>query len=391
MKRRTLLALASSAVLLGGCGLRATAESGTGQPTDGPGAITITDVLGRTVTLDALPERVLLGEQRQSYALFFLQKEDPTAKVVAWSTDMQKAAPDMWTKLLDVAPHAADIPTIGSFNKGDVTLETVLSHDPEVVVVNLDSYEAAEPSGIFARMDEVGLPYVVTDYRIKPVENTRTSVRALGTLFDRSAEANAFLKHYDTIVDPITKASDATADADRPLVFHWRSPGISEPGRTYGDSNFGQITGASGGENLGTRLLDGDEGTLSVEQLIKAQPDLIIASGGEWAHQEIDAASHTSYVHLGYDATPEQARASLAALRKETGHDQLRAFDEGKVFGIYHQFYNAPFNFIVFQAFAAWQGLDGFTDTDIAAAWKSFHDEFMPWDATGTVAIGIRA
>ncbi len=388
MHRRTLLTLAPSAALLAGCGAAAHSDSAEKKKTSG--GITLTDVLGRTVTLDSLPTRVFLGESRQVYTLAFLQKENPVDKVVAWPNDLMKAGPDMWKRLKNVAPHAADIPVVGSLAKGDLTLESVLAHKPEVAVLNLDSYEAAKSGGFFDQMDKAGLPWVVTDFRIKPVTNTRISVKALGAIFGRDTEADAFLSFYDGIVNPIMKASKARTSG-RPTVFHWRSPGVSEPGRTYGDSNFGQITNASGGDNLGSQLLKGDEGTLSTEQLIKAQPELIIASGGEWQNQEIDSKSHTSYVHLGYDATAESARKSLAALEKETGYDQLNAFKGGMIFGIYHQFYNAPYNFIVYQAFASWQGLDGFQDVDVDASWIKFHQKFMPWKAEGTVAIGLHA
>lgn len=404
MRRRTLLALAPSPLLLAGCGAAArVSESGSGASdggtsangtagtstdNDSSGALTITDALGRTVTLDALPERIALGESRQVYSLAFLQKDDPVAKVVAWPDDLMQASPDMWNRLQQAAPHAADIPLIGSLVGGDLTLEAVLAHEPDVVVMNLDSFEAAKSGSFFAQMDDAGLPWIITDFRIKPVENTRVSIKALGTVFGREEEAADFLEYYDSIVEPITRDSESF-DGERPLVFHWRSPGLSEPGRTYGDSNFGQITASSGGDNLGTKLLDSDEGVLSTEQLIKEQPDLIIASGGEWGHQKINEKSTASYVHLGYDATEESARESLAALEREPGYEQLDAFREGRVYGVYHQFYNAPFNFIVFQAFAAWQQLPGHEDVDIAASWAEFHDRFMPWEASGTVAIGL--
>lgn len=388
MRRRTFLAL-TPVPLLAACGVASRAPV-QADPAPAPGGpVGITDVLGRQVSLPTPPQRVFLGESRQVYALAFLQKDDPVEKVVAWPDDIMQASPDMWRRLRQVAPHAADIPVVGSLVGGDLTAEHVLANDPDIVVVNLDSYEAAKSGTFFEQLDRAEVPWAVTDFRIKPVENTRVSVTALGTIFGQSPRAREFLDYYDSIVDPITAASDALR-GERPLVFHWRSPGLSEPGRTYGDSNFGQITQATGGENLGTRLLDGDEGVISTEQLIAAQPDLIIASGGEWQEQKINEKSHTSYVHMGYDATPESARASLAALERETGYDQLTAFGEGRVFGVYHQFYNAPFNFIVFQAFAAWQGLPGHTDVDIDAAWAEFHDRFMPWPAEGTVAIGMR-
>lgn len=387
MKRRSLLAALPLAAATGCSASTGTDSTPGATGSDAGGGITITDALGRTITLPGHPQRILLGESRHLYTLLPLQKDDPTAKVVGWGNDIMKAAPDMWSRVRKAAPAADDIPVIGSLHRGDLTVENVLALKPDAAVFTLDSYEAARSSSFFDTLEKAGVPSVIVDYRLKPVDSTRVSIRALGALFDREAEADAFLAHYDGIVNPILEAAKTVKDA--PTVFHWRSPGISEPGRTYGDANFGQITDASGGHNIGSDLLPGDEGTLSTEQLLKSQPEVIITSGGEWQHQKISEKAHTAYVHLGYDATPEQARSSLAALAEEPGYDQLQAFRDQKVFGIYHQFYNAPFNFLVFQAFAAWQGLPGHTDVDLDASWKELHEKFMPFPATGTVAIGL--
>lgn len=395
MHRRALLSTLPLTLLLAGCAATERAEgaaeksgSAAGSASGPAGPVMVKDVLGREVTFEQAPERVFLSEARLAYSLLFLQKDDAAAKVVAWPDDFAKAAPDMWRRLQDASPSAAGVTTVGSLQRGDLTLENLLALRPDAAVISMDAYEAAKATPFFDGLERAGVPYVVVDFRRKPLENTRTSVRALGGVFGRSEEAERFLTYYDGVVAPIVAADEKRTDG-RPTVFHWRSPGISEPGRTYGDSNFGQITSVTGGENLGSRFLSGDEGTLSTEQLLESQPRLVIASGGEWGHQKIDGKSHTGYVHLGYDATPEQARASLAALAEEPGYDQLDAFREGRVFGVYHQFYNAPFNFIVYQAFARWQGLEGFTDVDVDTTWRQFHDEFMPFAAEGTVAVGL--
>ena len=399
LSRRALLGALPTTAALTGCGAAsrvssgAAGEGGSGDAKDGTGsdaggAIAINDVLGRTVRLPAVPQRVFLGESRQVYSLAFLNRDNPVEKIVAWPDDVMRASPDFWRRLEKAAPQASEIPVVGSLNKGDLTPETVISHDPDIVVVNLDTYESAKSGGFFEQMDRAGLPWAVTDFRIRPVKNTRISIAALGAIFDRTAEADAFLEYYDGIVGPIMEASHKRAD-ERPLVFHWRSPGISEPGRTYGHSNFGEMTEASGGENLGSRLLPGDEGVISTEQLISEQPELIIASGGEWKEQKLDEAASTAFVHLGYDADEESARTSLEALKEEPGYDQLDAFDTGQVFGIYHQFYNAPFNFVAYQAFAQWQRLPGWEDADVAASWREFHEKFMPWEGEGVVAVGL--
>ena len=92
------------------------------------------------------------------------------------------------------------------------------------------------------------------------------------------------------------------------------------------------------------------------------------------------------YVKLGYNATPEETNQTLGQLSSETGYSELKAFSDKQVYGIYHQLYDAPYNFLAYVAFAEWQGLkvDGLPEVD--AAWSEFHDKFMPFKAEGVFA-----
>ena len=388
MKRRTFLAGAAGALgvaAVSACGNRNQTAETSGSGSAG-GALTITDVAERTVTLDAAPTKIILGESRQAYSLLFLQRDNLMDKVVAWGTDLQSAAPDIYDRLVKVQPKAAELPTVGSVAKGDLSVENLLEYNPDLFLMTLEQYEAAKQAGFDAKLDSAKIPYLVTDFRKKPVENTHTSVRLLGQAFGVFGKADEFLTYYDSLVNPVLEAAKVKAEADRPSVFVWRSPGISEPGRTFGESNFGQIVTASGGNNLGTKLIDGDAGTVTAEQLIASQPDIIIATGGDWEKQKVSEKTVIKYVKLGYNATPEETNQTLGQLSSETGYSELKAFSDKQVYGIYHQLYDAPYNFLAYVAFAEWQGLkvDGLPEVD--AAWSEFHDKFMPFKAEGVFA-----
>ena len=388
MKRRTFLAGAAGALgvaAVSACGNRNQTAETSGSGSAG-GALTITDVADRTVALASAPTKIILGESRQAYSLLFLQRDNLMDKVVAWGTDIQSAAPDIYDRLVKVQPKAAELPTVGSVAKGDLSVENLLEYNPDLFLMTLEQYEAAKQAGFDAKLDSAKIPYLVTDFRKKPVENTHTSVRLLGQAFGVSGKADEFLTYYDSLVNPVLEAAKAKAEADRPSVFVWRSPGISEPGRTFGESNFGQIVTASGGNNLGTKLIDGDAGTVTAEQLIASQPDIIIATGGDWEKQKVSEKTVIKYVKLGYNATPEETNQTLGQLSSETGYSELKAFSDKQVYGIYHQLYDAPYNFLAYVAFAEWQGLkvDGLPEVD--AAWSEFHDKFMPFKAEGVFA-----
>ncbi|WP_226913279.1 ABC transporter substrate-binding protein [Gephyromycinifex aptenodytis] len=363
------------------------AASGDASSPAAEAAVSVTDAADRTVTFDHKPERIVLGEQRAAYATMILNKDDPTDKVIAWGKDMERAAPDMYAQLLKAEPEAKDIPQIGSVNSGDLSVEGLLQLKPDVYVMTLDSMRAAEQNGLLDKIEKAKIPYVVTDFRVKPATNTAVSMKLLGQIFDREDKADEFLKYYDSVVDPLIKEGEKATD--KPVTFMWRAPGLKACCSTWNDVNFGQMLAQVGGTNLAAKFLKGEEGDLTPEQLLASQPDILIATGGAWSEQKIDEKSKTSYLNLGYDTDEAAATASLKALGKQPGFDHLKAFENKKVHGIYHQFYDAPYNFIAYQAFAKWQHPEKFTDVDPAATWKDFSEKFMPFPAQGTVVASI--
>ena len=388
MRRRTLLIALPLTAVLASCGVASRAGKGSSTSSGtSKGGFEVTDIVGRKVTFSAQPKRIVLSESRHIYSLAFLNKTNPIDKVVAWGEDLQKAAPDFYEKILSVAPKAAELPKIGNITKDGLPIETLVSHKPDVFVMTLDAYNSAKEKGYLEKLDGQKITYVVTDFRRDPVKNTVPSVTLMGAIFDKRKEAEAFVSFYKKQVDPIVaKVKSLTS---KPATFLWRSPGVNEPGATYSTANLGAIITATGGTNIADSLLSGEEGTLTLEKIIESNPKNIIATGGEWQKQKINEKAQTSYVHLGYKADEASAKASLEQLKNQPGFDQIQAFTDRHVHGIYHQFYDAPYNFIAYLTFAKWQNPEAFSDVDPAKVWKDFHEQYMPWKAEGVFFTSI--
>lgn len=390
MRRRTLLLSLPLSAALAGCGVASRAGKGGSADagaSGGEGSFEVTDVVERTVGFDSQPQKVVVSESRQVYSLAFLNKDNPLDKIVAWGKDLQKAAPDFYDQLVQAFPAAKDIPEIGAIKSGDLTVETLVSYEPDVVILTLDAYQEGQQGGFTDKLDEQGLRYVVTDFRRDPVNNTETSVKLLGDVMDRRDDAQAFLDFYHGQVDPVV--DKAKSIGTKPTTFLWRGPGLNDPCSTYARANLGAVITATGGTNVADDVISGEEGVITPEKLIELAPQNIIATGGEWGDQKLKDTAKTSYVHLGYKADEESAKQSLAQLKDEPGLDQLQAFTDGHVFGVYHQFYDAPYNFVAYLAFAKWQNPDVFKDLDPEGVWKNFHDTYMPWKAQGVFITSI--
>ena len=149
-----------------------------------PGSIVLTDIAGRTVTIDMPVERIILGEARQIYIAAALQPGNPFNKIVGWRNDLRRFDADTYNKYMEIFPEIADIPEFGSPYSGEFSVENAIALQADVVTLNLGGLERAKEAGMIDQLAAVGIPVVVIDYRQFPLENTVPSTILLGRLFD---------------------------------------------------------------------------------------------------------------------------------------------------------------------------------------------------------------
>lgn len=358
---------------LGACSL----ADATGESPEASGSVQVTDVMGRTVSFEKQPERIILGEGRGIFATSIIDSEHPTDKVVAMGDDIKSAAPSFLEKLQESHPEVKDIPTIGSLAKGDVSVETLLSYQPDVITITADHYKAAKDTGLLDKMDRAGLKYVVTDFRIHPLQNTTTSVGVYGKILGKPEKAEEFNKEWQSSVD---KIAQKTKDVNKPGVFVWRAGGFGDCCSTVKESNIGEFVAVAGGNNLGDAMLTTESGSVTPEKLIQEQPEKILVTGGSWAPKN---GKPTQHVNLGYTSTPDAAQTSLKNLNRLPGMDKVDALGNGQTVAIWHQFYDSPLNFIAIEYIAHWLHPDLFPEVDTQKHWQEVHKKYVPFDAAG--------
>lgn len=375
--------LASSALLLTACGgtgeTTAMSESTKADAASG-NAITVTDVEGRTVTFDKLPERVILSEGRGVFATSILDREHPLDKVVGMGNDLEQADPSYYDNFKKSVPELADVTTIGNMNHGDVTVENLLALNPDVVVMSADAYKTSGTNGLLQKLDDAKIKYVVTDFRQHPLENTTKSVEMLGTVLGKEDKAKEFTKEWTDKVNTVKERVEKLND--RPSTFVWRAAGLKECCSTVNDSNLGEMINLAGGDNLGDHLVDGASGSVTAEQLIASQPAAIIATGGSWAPDK-DKPEVVPHVALGYNSDPETAQKTLQGLLATPGFEELKAPKDDEFFAVWHQFYDSPLNYIAIEQFAKWLHPDEFKDLDPEKDLKEAHKKYVAFDETG--------
>ncbi len=339
--------------------------------------VTVTDIVGRQVTVDAPVDRVILGEGRQIFFTAVLDGENPFARVVGWRDDLRDAAPESYAAYAGKFPELADIPTFGGFKDGTFDIEQAAALQPDVLIMNLEAKAATDEAGYEEKLAKVGIPIVYIDFREKPFEHTAQSMQIIGQLFgkeERAAEFNAF---YEAQIARVTDVIAAQPDLKRPLVFVERAGGYTEDCcMSFGNGNFGTFVDLAGGENMAAPFIPGTFGTVNAEQIIASNPDQIVVTGGNWDAYVPGGA----WVGVGPGADAVEARRKLAALMERPAFTGVKAVEDGQVHAIWHQFYNNPYSFVAVQQLAKWLHPDMFPDLDPEATLAELHARFLPVD-----------
>ena len=341
-------------------------------------AFTITDIAGREVSFEAPIERVILGEGRLIYSLAPIETENPFAKVVGWRDDLYTTDEEVYEAYAEKFPEVRDITYLGNLTGGTLQVETLVDLDPDVVLFPISSKQAADEVQLEQTLSGIGIQIVYVDFREHVIDNTIPSLHILGELFDKPERAQEVADYWQAEIDRVTDVINAQADLERQNVFVYRAAGLVECCGTYGPDNFGLMVDMAGGHNIGSDFLPGFSGSLNPEQVVASNPDVVIVTGSNWSHY--DGAE--GFVSMGHAAaaTVEDSRAALAALMQEPAFTGSDAVANGRVYGIWHQFYTNPYQFVAIQQLAKWLHPELFADLDPEATFQEFHDRFLPID-----------
>ncbi|SFH51543.1 iron complex transport system substrate-binding protein [Palleronia marisminoris] len=339
--------------------------------------ITVTDIAGREVTVDAPVERVILGEGRQIFFAAVLDGENPFKRVVGWRDDLREASPESYEAYAEKFPQIDQIPTFGGFKDGTFDIEQAVSLDPDVMIMNLEAKAATDEAGYEEKLAKVGIPIVYVDFREKPFEHTAQSMEIIGQLFGEEERAAEFNTYFQEQIARVADVIEAQPDLERPLVFVERAGGYTEDCcMSFGDGNFGRMVELAGGENMAAPFIPGTFGTVNAEQIIASDPDQVIVTGGNWEAY----VPGGDWVGVGPGADEAEAVAKLEALMQRPGYTGVTAVEDGEVHAIWHQFYNSPYSFVAVQRIATWLHPDLFPELDAEETLKELHERFLPVD-----------
>ena len=223
--------------------------SPSAAPSDPPAyPVTLSDDTGRSVTLEAEPERIVSLAPSNTEIVCALDACD----LIVGVTDFD-----------DYPPQVADVDKVVTMAQVDV--EAVVAVEPDLVIA---AGNELTPTAVIEQLTDLGLA-VMTLYP-ESLDEIYADLELVGRALDRDDAARALVEDMESRVEAVQAA---VADLERPRTFY--EVGVFEGAiYTAGDGSFlASLIETAGGEPI-----TGDPLSTSIqlEDLVAADPELIL-------------------------------------------------------------------------------------------------------------------
>lgn len=337
-----------------------------GLPAAAPAQIRIVDLAKREVTLPGPARRIMIDDGRYLVAMGLIHP-DPVSLLAAWPRDINRVGEKTYEAWRAKFPRIESLAQVPS-SAATFSLERTIAVKPDVAVLSLGQAPSADDLKVLAA---AGIPVVFIDFFTQPFENLDPSLKILGQITGRDAQAEAFLALRRQHMAPIVEALKQRPDLKRPNVFLEAHAGISpDCCNSPGKGNIGDYIELVGGHNIGADILPGAFGRVNVEYVVSREPDVYIATGGP--HLEKPGG-----LVLGPGYSAERVQGSLVKMMQRPGISLLAAVRNKQVHGLSHQLLNSPLDILAVEALAKWIHPELFGKIDPAATLAEINSRFL--------------
>lgn len=227
--------------------------------------VVLTDMAGREVSIEAVPERIVSGYYISTSTLIALGLSDKLVGIEA------KADKRPIYKLS--APELIALPNVGTAK--EFNLEGCLALEPDLVILPLKLKSAAQT------LEELGIPVLL----VNP-ESQEQLMEMIALLGDATGTADRAGELADYIQTQQAALAELLADADAPTVYlGGNSALLSTAGQAMYQSD---MIVRAGGVNVAAEIQDTYWVDISYEQLLAWDPEyIILASDAAYTAQDV--------------------------------------------------------------------------------------------------------
>ena len=227
--------------------------------------VVLTDMAGREVSIEAVPERIVSGYYISTSTLIALGLSDKLVGIEA------KADKRPIYKLS--APQLIELPNVGTAK--EFNLEGCLALEPDLVILPLKLKSAAQT------LEELGIDVLL----VNP-ESQEQLMEMIALLGDATGTAHRAGELADYIQTQQAALAELLADADAPTVYlGGNSALLSTAGQAMYQSDMIRL---AGGVNAASEITDTYWVEISYEQLLTWNPDyIILASDASYTVEDV--------------------------------------------------------------------------------------------------------
>jgi len=216
-----------------------------------PSLGTFVDDLGRQVTIERIPQRIVSLAPSNTEILFALGLGDKVVGVTDWC---------------DYPPEALEKEKVGSYDTPDI--EKIVALNPDLVLV-------AYGTTMDVINNLVGLELTVFGIKSTDLDDVLNDIRTVGEITGKKVEAQALTSEMESRIQAVT---DQTEELEqRPRVFYivWHDPLWTAGSETF----IHELIEKGGGVNI-CQDING-YATITLEEVVARNPEVIITS--EWS------------------------------------------------------------------------------------------------------------
>jgi iron complex transport system substrate-binding protein len=219
----------------------------------------IVDGLGRSVTIDKIPQRIVSLAPSNTEILFALGLGDKVVGV---------------TEYCNYPKEAMTKPKVGGFSNVDI--EKVVSLEPDLVLATHIHEKTVIPT-----LEKLGLTVVaITPGSLNEVLDGITLV---GKITGQSGEASKLINDLGTRIEAVMDKTRNLSPDQKPRVFYitWHDPLMTAGTETLADD----VISSAGGQNIAYDIF-GDK-AINLETVIYRDPQVIVASVGMGSGEDL--------------------------------------------------------------------------------------------------------
>ncbi len=227
---------------------------------------TITDMLGRSVTIPTEIHSVLGTAPPTSEAVYMIQPDD----LIGINFDLKNSSyvPDKYKSL----------PNVGGQQMGSkLNYETFQSMKPDIILYGYDPAMGNDFTDIETIQTKMSPIPVVACADSTNATNYGPEIKFLGTLLGAEDRANSLNTFYDDLYKKVTSTVASIPDDQKKKVYYAEGPDGLKTDPT--SSPHGQLIAVCGGNNV-AEVNQGSSGGMSpvsMEQVVSWNPDVIVA------------------------------------------------------------------------------------------------------------------